>query len=102
MVPPAARLAGSAPPFTVKALFEVLNWAICMADVPGFVMDMVRDAGVPIVTSPKSIAEGFTESSASVELVEENGCEFEPQPERPRLSAMAASPSAMAQAALRP
>ena len=71
-----------------------------MADVPGFVIDTVRETGVPMVTAPKSIVEGFTESSAEGELAEANGWEFEPQPEKPRQNAIANIPSAIAQPAL--
>lgn len=62
MLAPAGRLVGSVPAFTVNALLDMLNCAIWMVEVPGFVIDTVRNTGVPIVTSPKSIVEGLTES----------------------------------------
>lgn len=88
----------------MKALLEVCNCAICSEDVPGFVMDTFRYTGVPTFTSPKSIAVGLTTSADAFKLVDESAWEFAPQPESPRLSPMAATPSAMAtaQPAIRP
>ena len=88
----------------MKALLDVFTCAICSEDEPGFVMDTFRYAGVPTFTSPKSIAVGRTTSADVLEPVDENAGEFAPQPESPRLSPMAATPSAMAtaQPAIRP
>ncbi len=84
------------PAVTVKAVFELLNCAIWTADALEFVTETVRIAGVPTVTSPKSIAVGLICSETTVELVDENGLEFEPQPEKARLSAMVAKNKATA------
>ena len=62
MLPPAGKLVGSVPAFTVNALLDMLNCAIWMEDVPGFEIETVRNTGVPIVTSPKSIVDGLSES----------------------------------------
>ena len=62
MLAPAGRLVGSVPAFRVNALLDMLNCAIWMGDAPGFVIDTVRNTGVPIVTSPKSIVDGLSES----------------------------------------
>jgi hypothetical protein len=72
MVPPAGRLTGSVPAFTANALLEVLNCAICTEDVPGFVIDKVRDTGVPKFTLPKSMEDGLA-VSAGTEVDDENG-----------------------------
>jgi len=58
-VPPAGKVAGKLPAFTVKALFELLSPAISIEDPLGFPIDMVRITGVPTVTSPKSIVAGL-------------------------------------------
>lgn len=47
----------------MKALIDVVSCAIWTEDVLWFVMDTVWDTGVPTLTSPKSIAVGFTESA---------------------------------------
>jgi hypothetical protein len=90
------------PAVTVKALFELLNCAICTGDVLGFVIDTVLSYGVPMVTSPKSMAAGLICNATTVEPVDENGLEFEPQPERARLSATAATLNVRALAAILP
>jgi hypothetical protein len=61
-----------------------------------------RSTGVPTVTSPKSIVAGLICSPTAVELVEENGFEFEPQPERATLSATVTTPSAILPCAIFP
>src|SRR5580692_4081700 len=101
MLPPAGRLAGRSPAFTVKALVEVLTCATCTADVPWFVIDRVRETGVPTFTSPKSIVDGLTTSAGvlALEVVDEKALESEPQPERPMLSAIAVDPSTRTQTA---
>lgn len=95
-MPPAGSVAGRVPAFTVKALLELVNCATCTEEVLEFVIDTVWNTGVPIVTSPKSIVAGVICNVIAVELVEENGFESEPQPERARLSAIATRLKAMA------
>lgn len=102
IVPPAGRVAGSVPAFTVKALLELLNCATCTEDVFGFSIVTVRNTGVPMVTSPKSIVAGLICSPTAAELVEENGWEFEPQPDRATLSTMVATHRAIALSAILP
>ena len=63
MLPPAASVAGSVPAFTVKVALEVFNSAICIADVPEFVIATLRYTGVPTFTSPKSTVDGLTTSA---------------------------------------
>ena len=95
MLPPAASVAGSVPAFTLKVALDVLNSAIWTAEVPLFVMATFRYTGVPTFTSPKSTVEGLTTSAGVPELVEEKGLVSDPQPESPRLSAIAAIPRAI-------
>lgn len=83
----------------MKALLELVNCDIWTSDVPGLVIDTVRNTGVPIVTSPKSTVSGAI--CSAVELADANGLEFEPQPERARLSAAVATLKAMAPIVLR-
>jgi hypothetical protein len=80
-VPPAGKVAGRLPAFTVKALFELLSPAISIEDLLGFPIDMVRITGVPTVTPPKSIVAGLIWSVTSFEFGELKALEFEPQPE---------------------
>ncbi len=80
------------PAFTVKASLELLNCAICTEEVSRFSIVTVRNTGVPTVTSPKSMVAGLICRPAAAELVEENGLEFEPQPDRATQSAMVATP----------
>ncbi len=98
MLPPAASVAGSAPEFTANVVLDVLKSAICTEDVPEFVIDTLRNTGVPTFTSPKSIVDGFT-TSVGV-LMEENGLLSAPQPERPRLNAIDAAARAMTEPAM--
>jgi hypothetical protein len=79
-VPPAGKVAGRLPAFTVKALFELLSAAISIEDALVFPIDTVRITGVPTVTSPKSIVPGLICSVISLEPGELNALEFEPQP----------------------
>ena len=88
------------PAVTLKALLEVLNCAICTGAVVGFVINMVLETGVPTVTSPKSSVVGLI-SRAAFELVDANGLEFEPHPERARPSASVATHEGMHAIALR-
>jgi len=91
MLPPAARVAGRVPAVTVNVALEVFKSAICIADVPEFVITTLRYTGVPTFTSPKSTVDGLTTSAD--ELVEENGLVSEPQPESPKLSPVATNPT---------
>ena len=100
--PPAGRVVGSVPAFTEKAMLELLNCATCTEEVLGFSIVTVRNTGVPTVTSPKSIVAGLICSPTAAELVEENGWEFEPQPDRATLSAMLATLRAIALPAILP
>jgi hypothetical protein len=102
MLPAAGRVAGSVAAVTVKALFELLNCAICTGDVLGFVIDTVLSSGVPMVTSPKSMLAGLICSATAAEPVDENGLEFEPQPDRARPNAIAAMLKAKALPAIVP
>ncbi|MGA8088039.1 MAG: hypothetical protein WCA10_12080 [Terracidiphilus sp.] len=81
----------------MKALPDMLNCPICTEVAPEFVMDTLRDTGTPTLTSPKSIVEGLTDSTDELWFADENAPEFEPQPARPAVIAIAANPSAMAQ-----
>jgi len=104
MLPPGGRLAGSAFAVTEKALFEVLNCAISAGDVPWFVIDTFRKTGDPTFTSPKSTVAGLTTSPGVLEFVDDNALASAPQPESPKMSPVAAAPTAMAMAqpAIRP
>jgi hypothetical protein len=102
IVPPAGRVAGSAPAFTVKALLELVSCATCTEEVPEFSIVRVRNTGVPMFTSPKSIVAGLICRPTAAELVVENGLEFEPQPDRAPLSAMVATLKAIALRAIFP
>ena len=92
MLAPAASVAGSPVALTVNELLVVLSCAISIEDEPELMMDTSLNTGVPTLTSPKSIADGLT-TKAGV-LVVEKGLAFAPQPESPKLSAIAAIPSA--------
>jgi hypothetical protein len=95
MLPPAATVAGSVPPFTVKVALDVLNSDICTAEAPLLVMATLRYTGVPTFTSPKSTVEGLTTSAGVSELVEEKGLVSDPHPVRPRLIPIAATERAI-------
>jgi hypothetical protein len=101
MLPPAASVAGSPAASTWKLLLEVLNCAICTANVPWFVMETFRYTGVPTLTSPKSTVAGLTTRACVLALVDENGLVSAPQPERPKVSAREEAPNAIAQVAFR-
>ena len=84
-MPPAGRLTGSAPDWTVNAFVELLNCEISSVEVPGFVIVTFCDTPFPTFTSPKSTAVGL--KSIAPALVEEEALGFPPQPESPRLNA---------------
>jgi len=97
MLAPAGRVVCSTLGFTVKAPPEMLNSPISTELAPEFVIDTLRDAGVPTLTSPKSIAAGLIESLGAIWLADEKALEFDPQPASPVVIAMAAVASAMDQ-----
>ena len=90
-LPPAGTVAGRVPALAAKELSERLSCSTCMEDVPLFVISSVWLTLFPTLTSPKSTAVGFTASPPVVVLFEENGVEFEPQPETPKPSPRAAA-----------
>ena len=83
---PAESVAGSDAPVTVNALFELLNSVISIAEVPGFSMETLWEAPVPIFTLPKSTELGVV--TTAFEALGVNALEFDPQPVSPAPSSI--------------
>ena len=97
MLAPASRVVRTTLGFTVNAPPEMLNCSISKDVEPRFEIDTFRDTGVPTLTSPKSIDEGFMDSFGATWLDVEKAPEFAPQPASATAQAMAAIASAMDQ-----
>ena len=66
---------------TVNAALELLSSLISSAEVPGFLMEIVCVAPLPIFTSPKSMDDGVV--TTVFEAFGENALESDPQPVSP-------------------
>jgi hypothetical protein len=78
----------------VNAVLELLRSVISTAEVPGFLMEMVCVAPVPIFTSPKSMDAGVV--TTAFDALGENVLEFDPHPVRPVLSRIEQARNAIA------
>lgn len=75
-------------------MLELLSSLISIADVPGFFMEMVCVAPLPIFTSPKSTDDGVV--TTAFEALGENVLESDPQPVSPVPSRREQASSAIA------
>ncbi len=72
---------------TANAVLELLRSVTCKGEVPEFVIEILLEAALPIVTSPNSTLDGLTTTGAAF-AVEENAFWSDPQPDSPILKAM--------------
>ena len=92
MLCPAPRVAGSEPDdVTVNALFELVIPATWTGESPEFETETLVDAALPTFTSPKSTDDGVTTRDEELVDGEEKAFESDPQPDKPRLTAIAIS-----------